>query len=249
MNVKVVLILSLGLSACGGSGKTDFTGSTTNPIVDSGGTPWPTSTPNADGSNAAPATTIHNTKYCTVDDQGTITSVDSISVQDGDILNGIGGFCISRPIREVWAMVLNYSIVKSVEIDKFIETALPDQLDPTKGLLFAYDINNTVHKMGGMVTIQWVARWFHTLTSGTYQSPNQVAINFQKVDGSNYISVDREGYVLDRVTPTVTSFVIQQTIKSAQVDAARVKMNIAEVIDKLRSATVDWSYLPDKLEN
>lgn len=238
----------------------NFSGSPTTSMIDVGvsldQTPIPDSsnsmpTQKMLGNKIADPASLQNTRFCKVDAHGKVESADLIHVTTSRVLDGLtvfdglGGGCVSRPIREVWAVILNIPAMKAPDLDEHrLIQAHPDLVDFQKGTFFVYDIESIVRRLAGIIQIKWTTRWYHSVTIGDYLSPRQIVINFQKISGSAHVDYDREGYTLDRVGPNMTSFAMRQMIKATQVDSERVRLNISRILKKVRSGAPDWAALP-----
>lgn len=252
--MKVYLFVStmVLLTGCGFDRSTlaEFSATSDIPTAESGSS-WDASNP-TDPSDTHP-TEFYNTNFCRVDNGGRIISTDSLEVVtrtivEGhrEVLDGFGGGCVSRPIREVWAVILNTPVMKSPDVNEYrVLRSRVDLVDPLRGNYFVYDIESVVRRLAGLFEMKWVTQWYHTVTYGSYFAPNQIVVNFQKISGSSHVSYDKEGYTLDRVGPNITSFTMRQIIKAFQVDDDRVKRNIQEILDKVRTGAPLWSALPD----
>ena len=225
----------LGVTGCGEDPSTNFEGAPDDTHLTSGGSEW---------NDAAPIPAIHNTDFCQVNAQGQVTSADRVAATDGDRIYGVGGGCVNRPLRELWGVVLNHAALKASDVDEYRPTALTQLLDPAHGIYGAFDIESIVHALGGLVTVKWTTRWFHTLKHGKPQTPCQLVITGQKIRGTSHVAYQKESYVIDRVTANVTSFAMEQTIKATQVDPARVKRNILTILDKMRKVQPAMGDLP-----
>jgi hypothetical protein len=251
MKPQLLLSIMALLSGCGFDHGTfsAFSADSDIPTAESGSN-WhvPDPTDSSDSSDIE----FHNTDFCKVDGSGQIISTDSLkvttsSILEGykEVLDGFGGGCISRPIREVWAVILNVSAMKSPDVNEYNFRTRPDLVDPSKKIYFVYDIESVVRRLAGLFEMKWVTQWYHSVTYGSYSAPDQIIVNFQKISGSSHVSYDKEGYTLDRVAPNITSFTMRQIIKAFKVDNDRVRRNIEEILQKVRSEAPLWSALPN----
>lgn len=187
---------------------------------------------------------IHNTRFCQVDSNGKILS-DDHSAADGDPrIHAQGGGCIARPIREVWAVLLNQPAMKPDDVNEYHPVERPDLVNPAEGQVFAFDVRNIVHALGGIVNPEWTVRWYHSINFGTYAAPNQLRFKFQKVDGTSHINYQKGNYVLDRVTENVTSFTMEQWVEADRYDVEKGAQEVSTALRKLRNNSPDWTKLP-----
>ncbi len=196
------------------------------------------------GSCGGGAIQDRNTDFCAIDAAGNVLTADRVSAQDGDRIFGVAGGCVARPIREVWAALMNYDTMRSPDVNEYRISGRPDLVDPSRHLLVVWDISNVHIALGGIVKPQWLVRWYYALTYGTTAAPLQVLANYQKVEGTDYISHLSGGYVLDRVSENMTSFVVTESVKAAQTDTNRIYKEVSDVLGKIRSAAPNWDALP-----
>ena len=194
---------------------------------------------------AAPA--IHNTTYCRVNDAGQILSDDQIRVvEEGDVVHSITGGCIARPIREVWALFLNHGLMRPDDVDQYDPKARQDLVpnSPDNRIEFVFDLYNVHHAVGGLVNPDWTVRWFHAVPYGDYASPNQLVINFQKIEGTSHIRLLRGGYVLDRTTDSVTSYAMEQWADADRYGTDKATYDMNRNFERLRQGAPNWAALP-----
>lgn len=235
---------SSGLVSCSKDKTTDWQGDPSQPSVptDAG---WGPTTPVGQPSDT-PAPVYHNTVFCKVDAAGAIVSEDTITADPGDDpAHGQGGGCIARPIREVWAVLLNAAVMKPDQVDAY---TLEDRCPATGApVVFCFDYHNVVHALGGLINPEWTVRWYHAVPYGTYEQPDEVTVNFQKIEGTTHIDSMKGGYVLDRVSDTVTGFAMDQSVKADQYDHTNAYNDIRDSIGTMRKGAPDWSMLPEHL--
>jgi len=185
---------------------------------------------------------VFNTDFCQVDGNGGL-SPDLLQVSDGERIRVEGGGCINRPIREVWGAVLNHGSMKPDDVNDYSASYRPDLVDASQSVVFAFNIANTVHALGGLVNPSWTVIWYHSVKLGTYAKPKQIVINYEKVDGTNHIKYQKGGWVLERVSPTVTSFVIDQSVSADRYDVKKGNSDFNSIINKLRTVTPSYDLL------
>jgi hypothetical protein len=186
----------------------------------------------------------HNTKYCQVDSTGKILSSDQITAQNqqGGVYS-IGGGCIARPIRDVWGVLFNNDVMKPSNVDEYNSTPRPDLMSSTQPqILFIFDIFNQ-HNVP-LINPSWTIRWFHSVTYGTFEAPDEVAVNYQKISGTSYISQLQGGYVLDRVTDSVTSWVSEEFVNATQYDTGTATTGIQADFVRMRTGAPELPAQP-----
>lgn len=241
--VNLLLLSSLGCGLIDHDMSTDF-GAPTHPMADSGAnwdvpfdpnSPEPEEEPSHKQEQKPAKLSYRNTHYCKVDSEGRPTSPDRVRVTDGKNIEGVGGGCVERPIREVWGVLLNHPIMKPEDVNEYHPTQVFDLQNPSNGLYYVFNIENIVRRFPA-ITISWTTQWRHRIEHGTYELPNQIVVRLKKIRGSSHVYHDEEEYTLDRTTPDVTSFVLTQSIRATQVDVNRVQRNIREALQRARTA-------------
>ncbi len=185
---------------------------------------------------------VHNTDYCKVDDKGNIITGDYIATSGGDKISGTIGGCITRPIRDVWGVLMNFGVMKPGQIDKFLPTERKDLESIPKQTFYVVDVRNIVGSFIG--DVKWDVRYYYTVTYGSYKIPRQIAINYQRFWGSSFVEYIKGGYVLDRVNANTTSFVMTQTTKAAQYDENNMRRDLSGDFSKVRTQEPYWKNLP-----
>jgi hypothetical protein len=244
--LRVLAIATSGLAvlALSGCGSDISTAWHQGPAINAGGNNWGEPGPNPSGS---PVPTIHNTNFCEVSPQNQIQSKDQLSVgMEGSDVHAQAGGCVSRPIREVWAVLLNNGVMKPDNVDEYTSTPRPDLVptSPDPGTVFAFDINNVHHAIGGLYNPSWIVRWYHTVTFGTYAEPDEVAIFYQKVEGTSHIRELRGEYLLDRTTDGITSYANEQWVDADSYGTDNGTSDMGESFGKVRNGAPDWGQLP-----
>lgn len=187
------------------------------------------------GSSPVP-TPPHPTNYCQVDANGNPTSADQVfAQQDGDPVHSGGGGCIARSITDTWGTFFNDPLMKPDDVDTYTSTPRPDLADPTQRIAFAFDLFN--QKNVPLINPDWTVRWYHAIPYGDFATPNEIAINFEKVSGTGYIQELKGGYVLDRVTDSVTSFVMDQYVNATQYGTDEANHDVVRAFQRVRTGT------------
>lgn len=186
-------------------------------------------------STCTPGPSIHNTNYCQVDNSGNILSTDQIySNNENDGVHFGGGGCISRPIKDVWGVYFNVDAMKPDDVDEYNSTPRPDLVPAGSQIVFVYDLYNQ-HNVP-LINPSWTVRWYYSVTFGTFETPDEVAIKYQKVDGTSYITSMYGGYVLDRVTDNITSWVSDEFVNATQYDKGKGYNAVVEDYSRFRNA-------------
>jgi hypothetical protein len=188
------------------------------------------------GSCGDPTSGIHNTNYCKVDATGKILTPDQIfSYQQNSGVHSGGGGCIARPIRDVWGVFFNNGVMKPDDVDEYTSTPKPELVPANANppVLFVFDLYNVHHVP--LINPAWTVRWYHSMQYGTFETPNEVAINFQKIQGTSYIRVLQGGFVLDRVTDDITSWVMDQYADAERYDTNKAYQDVQEDFTRMRT--------------
>ena len=208
--------------------------------------PEPTNAPAVDarlGSDPA-----RGTKFCAPDGSGQFPG-EAVAMQSGQApADGsawaIGGGCVLRPIREVWAAISNLQAMRFGGSDSMEWAPATDA-----GTQYVHVYDLTYHKQAPIISsISWVIRWYHGVGRGTFAQPSQVNINYQRTHGTFLIPIWNGGLVLDKVTSTVTSLAIRNNFKASQSSGeneASARSAVAEMIRKARTVSPDWVRLDD----
>jgi hypothetical protein len=149
---------------------------------------------------------------------------------------GLGGGCMHRPIREVWAAALNQQLMQWVDVDDSRSLSYT----PPAGVAFFFSVNYAVHRF---ITVDWDMDWYHTVKAGTKAEPVKLLINYKKVRGTSHISYWEGTIILDRVNDHVTSFAMLNQINADQTSPQDAADAVKDVYGKLRNGAPDWSRL------
>lgn len=189
------------------------------------------------------------TRFCAPDSNGNFDSSAITETKAG--MNGDGsawheaGGCVSRPIREVWAVLHNLDVMQWRETDSytFVRTVKPKDD-------FTHLNEVTYYKSTIIGQIEWTTQWYHGFDRGTFESPLGVNILYQRVRGTSNIPIWNGGVVLSKVTDKITSIAIRNVFKARQSESenqASSRDTVHELIDKLRQGRADWQRLNEGL--
>jgi hypothetical protein len=132
--------------------------------------------------------------------------------------------------------------MKPDPVEEWFPTQRKDLENHAKQTFYVIDFRNVVGSIIG--DVKWDVRYYHTVTWGSYKSPLQIAINYQRYWGSSFVEYIKGGYVLDRVNANVTSFVMSQAIKTAQMSEGDTKRDLTSDFNKARTGEARWTNLP-----
>lgn len=184
-------------------------------------------------------------KYCVPDAQGHYDGT-ALSVQVGMTPAGagqaMGGGCVLRPIREVWAVTNNLEEMKFEAADRFEGTRT---INPEPQFTHLYQV--TYWKSSGIpITIHWTMEWKHGVGAGTFLEPQVINIKYQKTKGTGQMPIWQGGFVLTKVTDTVTSVAILNQFLAAQGDEENQHDALDafnEFFRHMRNGPPDWTRL------
>jgi hypothetical protein len=132
--------------------------------------------------------------------------------------------------------------MKPDDVDEYTATPRPDLIPRTGQILFVFDLYNVHHVP--LINPSWTVRWYHALQYGTFEAPDEVSLNFQKVEGTSYIHALQGGYVLDRVTDNVTSFVMDQYVDATQYDTDKAYHDVQRMFERMRTGGSEMPAAP-----
>ncbi len=195
-----------------------------------------------DGSGSDPT---QGTKFCKPDSNGNFDGVTNELQSGQNSSDGSawaeGGGCVLKPIREVWATLNNLEVMRFQAADSF---TYQRTINPEPNLTHLYVV--TYYKDTAVGPIDWTIDWFHGFDKGTFEAPQRVNINYQRVRGTSNIPIWHGGIVLSKVNKAVTSIAIRNDFKARQSSAANegsARSALVEMITHSRSGTPDWSRL------
>ena len=191
------------------------------------------------------------TKYCQPASDGTFTDA-ALQIDTGTSADGVawaeGGGCVTRSIRETWAVLNNLELMKFNEIDRF---SADRQINPNADFSLLYTV--TYYKDTPIGAINFTLAWYHGVSQGTFDDPQEVNIEFQRTKGTSMIPIWHGGIGLIKVTDNVTSISIRNDFLSRALSASanitKAHDALAEMIGKARSGTPDWNRLDAGLSN
>jgi len=212
--------------------ETPYTNPTDKPAVD-------------DGSGGGGGDVPTGTKFCMPDANGNFDGA-TIVLQSGQTATdgsawAEGGGCILRPIRDVWATLNNLEAMKFKAADSF--TAVRT-VHPKPEFTHLYEI--TYAKSTIIGPINWTIDWYHGFDKGTFEAPERVNVNYQRIRGTSNIPIWYGGIVLSKINSAVTSIGIRNNFKARQSSAANeasAKSALSEMVTNARTGAPDWNRL------
>jgi hypothetical protein len=182
----------------------------------------------------------HSTYFCAPDASGHFGQTARIAYgQENGHDFGLGGGCVARPLREVWAVMLNWPLMQWKGVDDSQAQAMANP--PTDVELY-YKVHYHVERF--FVNVEWWMDWYHVVKRGTVENPEKILINFQKVDGTDHIQYWVGSVFLEKISDEVTSFGIHVDVNADQQGPEDQGKTVQEVYDKLKKGEPDWDSLP-----
>lgn len=232
MGPSFLMILLLFLSACGvvanaGEEETPFIGNAVEAIV-----PIKFPPEGSSGNGDSP------TQYCSSDENGRFS--DHVQVSKGTESGFVwaeGGACIFRPLREVWGVSHNQSLMVWDGVDS---SNFTERFDRPEGVFHFYEINYFVDEI---IDVEWTMNWYHSVRQGSFDQPLQILINYKKVKGTRFIPYWEGSIILHQVTPDITSISMRNQIRASRTDEDDAENTIRDVVQKLRTGPPNWEPL------
>ena len=216
-----------------------------------GGKPTPAPTPVAGPSPTpapAPVNTVKPSYYCKPDGNGNfdnsiviMTGGNSSDPTNGSYVFGQGGGCINRPLREVWAVAMNNSLLTWDGTSNSSNVAAsPSGVTKT----FEVHYSATRKYLGFPFTVTWDMDWFHILQKGTVQDPEKILINFHRYQGTTHIPYWEGSIVIQRVTDQITGVYVRNQIHADQTGVDDATSASTQIVQKYRTGAPIWNELP-----
>lgn len=150
----------------------------------------------------------------------------------------LGGGCVNRPIREVWAASLNWPAMQWNGSGKAtVQQINSRDLDD----LLSFDVRHEV--VVGIIPISWTLSWNHFLRKGTTAEPNHVIIRFNKSAGTGFITRWKGRIDFQQLSPNVTSFGLEVELLAQGKDIKDATQEIFEYHDKIKRVAPNWDAL------
>jgi hypothetical protein len=238
---SVVLASALAVAGVGACSSSTSTPLETDPTT----SPFPADDAGAeasDGSDPAETTPFPaGSEFCTPKQDGTFDG-NAIVIQrsgnDGYHDFAIGGGCILRPLREVWAAAQNGAAwAWSDATERSFESQTPT--DPRVAFLFeaAYSAGSSPF------TQDWTMQYFHVLSAGTTAQPLRVILTYKKVQGTSYISYWQSTVDLRVVHGDMTAVAVRDDLSAALQGPSDAEAAVRDVVTRLRTTPAVWNYL------
>lgn len=137
-----------------------------------------------------------------------------------------GGGCIERPLREIWGVTHNQPHMIWEQIDD----ATFETLTPPEGFSHAYSI---VYIKKAFITVDWTMIWTHALVRGTPEAPEQVVVNYRRIEGTSYLPYWEGTILLEALDTGVTSVTIRNQINASRTDEDDAAGTITNLLARL----------------
>ncbi len=161
--------------------------------------------------------------------------------KDGNFY-AIGGGCINRPIREVWAAAQSGKGLKWSDPDLLYFKRVANEQVP-----FEFE---TKYEAGPFFHREWwIMQWFQSVTVGDVANPTHIIVNYQKTSGTQYITSWKGTFELEAIAPGVTAFSMENLI-AGNVDVTNAVGGVKDIFSNMTTAPANWQFLnptPDSL--
>lgn len=208
------------MGACGWEGPpTPFEGDPSkSEVIQTSAPEGPYCKPDAAGKYAGPKTLIEKTG------------------RRGNNYFAVGGGCLYRPLRELWAVTHGVRFAKWKDADLNSYEAAQD---PRVNFFF-----RSKNEAGPFFARQsWLIEWYQTVTQGTVEAPEYLVIRYAKVSGTGHIGHWSGAIELKALTDQVTSVVFDNEIRGTQVDETKAAGGVSDLFNNLRTLKPDWRFL------
>lgn len=207
---------------------------------------------------AAKATTETPASFCLPDGKGGFVSSANrfyvfpdksnyqiIDNREGyDVYSAVGGGCVGKPIRELWAVLQNESGLKWTD-------ALSDGIRsvPSADAAFVFETQYRAGPSFNKRMVDWIVEWHHFLDRGTMDQPEYLKIDFQKTIGTEYIVAFRGTVHLQRFADHVTGYMMDmQETGGKQINQENAHNAVTDIYQNLLNESPNWKYLESEDE-
>lgn len=210
-------------TGCSSNIETGFEGDITKPLDG-----IPTGTVPTTGEGPFP------TQYCYKSNGEFISNV-SVTRGGGKYDWALGGTCIFRPLRDVWAAFNHPSFMRWPEAEGYAAalSAAP------AGVQLLWNTHYHLERFP-VGDVDWDMAWYHTIMQGSPSNPRQVVINYGKYNGTSYIKRWQGSVLLEFVTPTITSITIKDTLSASTQDSQNCEATVRTLVTNSQSGTPNY---------
>ena len=158
---------------------------------------------------------------------------------DSKYMWGQGGGCIFRATRDAWGALHNQPLMVWDGVSESTFTTVA----PLPGATHRYQVQYIVRDI---VTVKWKMDWHHSLQQGTLLAPQQVTVNYRKVEGTTYIPYWEGTVVLKDLAPGVVAFAMRNQVNAAQTSADDAASSVRDIFTKASTGAPNLGPLTPK---
>lgn len=172
------------------------------------------------------------TTYCKPNPDGTYPhKLEPIHMGEAeDHLWVEGGGCLNRSIEDVWALLHDFDLMRW---DNAARYDLAEAEAPEDGIHEHYRITYYYTELG--MTVDWTQTWSYAIRKGTPEHPDEIIINYRKVDGTRFIAYWEGTLVLTRLADNITAITGRNQIKATRTDVKRNARTLSQLFGKLET--------------
>lgn len=148
-----------------------------------------------------------------------------------------GGGCVTRAIREAWAVLHNYPEFPW-EYTKVDYANLSDA--PPAGATHLYDVRYVLQETP---SVFWNMKWLHQVSQGDKKDPRHVVIQYEKVSGVEFIRYWKGVIELTELENNVTGISVRSEVDAEQTADKDIARAMKDLIKKVRSGVPNWGPL------
>jgi hypothetical protein len=165
--------------------------------------------------------------------------------EDYPIYAAVGGGCIARSIRELWAVMQNEPALRWTDSDSDGMRQIP-----SADAAFVFETQYRAGPSFNRRMVDWVLEWRHSLDLGTTDNPEYLKIDFQKTVGTGYIVTFRGSVHLQHISDTVTGYMMDlQETGGKQQSQENAHKAITDIFEHLHAEKPNWTYLDSQEED
>lgn len=152
----------------------------------------------------------------------------------------MGGGCLERPLKELWAVLHNKLSVKWKDADLVSFSLVPH---PEVNFLF-----QAAYAAGPFFARQpWVIEWYQTLKSGTLEHPEHLIVHYSKVSGTSHLPHWKGSIELLALDENTTSFAMRNEIRGTHINEEKAAGGILDILHNLKVTEPNWSHFQNAL--
>ncbi len=151
-----------------------------------------------------------------------------------------GGGCVYRPMTETWAVSHSALGVKWRDANMDGLSKVQDPSTP-----FFFEANYSAGP--SMFKQRWVIAFMHLFEGKSFET-KKVEIQYQKIKGTKHIGYWKGKILLESLSESVTSVLIENEIEGTQIGMEKAEGGIADLLTNFREQNPEWIYLKSERE-